>query len=123
MTGINTGYNVVTVVGRDEVGVIAQSDGMSYYLTECCGASAKGCDGYIGCRACYQEIDPELGGTPDSVHRWDPQTHKLTIERKPLRLTEVYGDGIPYDKWVETVPGLAARQAAMRKRRDAAWGR
>ncbi len=25
-------------------------------LTLCCGASAKGCEGYIGCRACYAPI-------------------------------------------------------------------
>jgi len=25
-------------------------------FTSCCGASAKGCDGYLGCRVCYQEI-------------------------------------------------------------------
>ena len=30
-------------------------------LTSCCGATAKGCDGYIGCRDCYREIDSFLG--------------------------------------------------------------
>lgn len=30
-------------------------------LTGCCGADAKGCDGYIGCRWCYRECDPMLG--------------------------------------------------------------
>lgn len=30
-------------------------------LTSCCGMDAKGCDGYIGCRGCYREIDPMLG--------------------------------------------------------------
>ena len=30
-------------------------------LTSCCGADAKGCDGYTGCRWCYREIDPLLG--------------------------------------------------------------
>lgn len=30
-------------------------------LTSCCGADAKGCDGYTGCRWCYREIDPSLG--------------------------------------------------------------
>lgn len=33
-----------------------------YALTDCCQASAKGCDGYTGCRACYDEIDPSYGG-------------------------------------------------------------
>lgn len=35
-----------------------------YHPTPCCGASAKGCDGYIGCRACYQPIDPAFGNVP-----------------------------------------------------------
>lgn len=35
-----------------------------YHPTPCCGASAKGCDGYIGCRACYHEIDPAFGNVP-----------------------------------------------------------
>lgn len=30
-------------------------------LTSCCGADAKGCDGYTGCRWCYREIDSSLG--------------------------------------------------------------
>jgi len=35
-----------------------------YHPTPCCGASAKGCDGYIGCRKCYEEIDPAYGNVP-----------------------------------------------------------
>ena len=31
-------------------------------LTMCCQASGKGCDGYIGCRACYEEVSPFFGG-------------------------------------------------------------
>lgn len=72
----------VVVLGHNDIGVVAESEGFRYYLTACCGASAKGCDGYTGCRACYVEIDPALGGLPE----WDP-------------LTTVYGDGIPYDTW------------------------
>ena len=36
-------------------------DGGSRQFTLCCGACDKGCDGYIGCRACYSEIDEYLG--------------------------------------------------------------
>lgn len=36
-------------------------------LTPCCFASAKGLESYIGCRSCYREIDPALGGRM-SVH-------------------------------------------------------
>lgn len=57
---------VARVVGEDWAGEIAvNNEGNAFYVTPCCGASAKGCDGYIGCRACYEEIDPALGGIPD----------------------------------------------------------
>lgn len=36
-----------------------------YYPTECCGASAKGMEGGVGCRACYAEVDTRLGGIPE----------------------------------------------------------
>ena len=32
-------------------------------ITACCGASAKGLEGYIGCRSCYEEVSPRLGST------------------------------------------------------------
>lgn len=38
-----------------------KSGGVIYPLTPCCQASAKGCDGYIGCRKCYTEVDPAFG--------------------------------------------------------------
>jgi hypothetical protein len=31
-------------------------------LTNCCGATAKGCDEYTGCRSCYREVSSRLGG-------------------------------------------------------------
>ncbi len=37
------------------------SQGMLMPLTPCCGAVAKGLDGYIGCRNCYDEVDPIYG--------------------------------------------------------------
>jgi hypothetical protein len=52
------------------------STGERWYLTECCHASAKGCDGYVGCRACYTEVDPALGDVPPRLghyhHDGDP---------------------------------------------------
>jgi hypothetical protein len=36
-------------------------DGEYLGLTSCCGATAKGCDGYVGCRMCYDECDTALG--------------------------------------------------------------
>jgi len=32
-----------------------------YPLTPCCGATGKGCDGYTGCRSCYEEVSPLFG--------------------------------------------------------------
>lgn len=82
----------VIVLGRDHIGTIAEGDGMRYYLTECCGASAKGCDGYVGCRACHQPIDDALGGLPRQ-----PEGSAYSGFGGPL--VEVYGDGITYDEW------------------------
>lgn len=93
----------VIVLGRDDVGIVAESDGMRYYLTECCGASAKGGEYGTVCRACYEDIDPALGGLPDSeltvtvgAGGW---VTDLDFKPVPLRLTEVFGDGIPYETW------------------------
>lgn len=35
--------------------------GMLSRLTPCCGASAKGIEDYVGCRACYAEVEPIYG--------------------------------------------------------------
>lgn len=42
--------------------IAVNNEGDAFYVTPCCGASAKGCDGYTGCRKCYTEVDPGLGG-------------------------------------------------------------
>lgn len=65
----------ILVLGLDAEGyVVVRAHGMDYALTACCQASAKGCgpysdddEGYIGCRACYAEVDPKLGGEPDPI--------------------------------------------------------
>lgn len=58
------GYTVVRYTDR-------ASDGsefvMEYALTRCCHASAKGLEDCIGCRSCYAEVDPYLGGPADPV--------------------------------------------------------
>lgn len=54
-------------VGVDEYGNLiyreteAPFTGLLMGLTYCCSASAKGCDGYIGCRNCYDEVPSYLG--------------------------------------------------------------
>jgi hypothetical protein len=60
-------------LGRDADGYLAFRtcvDGfqMDTRLTECCQASAKGCDGYVGCRKCYQPIDELIGCEPTAPY-------------------------------------------------------
>lgn len=61
------------IVGREERFsrlMVARSYGMDITLTPCCGASFKGCDGYIGCRACYADTDHISGGLPFGPVVW-----------------------------------------------------
>lgn len=92
----------IFVLGRDAVGAVAEDRSMTppfrYYLTDCCGASSKGMESYVGCRSCYREVDPSLGDVPDKDVRWT-QADGITITDKPLALVEVYGDGLTYDDW------------------------
>lgn len=97
--------SAVIVLGRDAVGVIAESDGMRYYLTDCCGASAKGCEDYIGCCACYREVHPALGDAPDKRVVYDEPAQgadRIRLVSRPVDFVEVYGDGITYDAWKAT---------------------
>lgn len=53
------------VIGMDQEGEPVARDphgDMEYLLTLCCGASYKGMESYVGCRACYREVDG--GGMP-----------------------------------------------------------
>jgi hypothetical protein len=62
-------YEVSNFVGIDEEGnpivrcTEAPFEGELMGITNCCGATAKGCDGYTGCRSCYREVSSRLGGT------------------------------------------------------------
>jgi hypothetical protein len=87
----------VTVLGRDATGCVAESDGMRYYLTDCCAASAKGCDGYVGCRACYRPIDDALGGAA------------MAPEWPGGPLVTVFGDGILSGQYRAILAALNAR--------------
>lgn len=100
----------VRVLGRDAVGTVAESDGLRYYLTDCCGASAKGCDGYTGCRACHAEVDPALGGIPDGAFVTDGPGSTRYVKR-PLTLVTVYGDGLDYDAWRATIHAEESKAA------------
>jgi hypothetical protein len=61
-----TEYGDLVVRSTDSTIPAGQYEG----LTGCCGATAKGCDGYIGCRFCYREVDSMLGA--------------------PLRISDIY---------------------------------
>lgn len=63
----------VRILGRDGIGWVAEDPscgGFRYYLTACCGASAKGSvaggEPATVCRSCYVEVDPMLGDLPAS---------------------------------------------------------
>jgi hypothetical protein len=53
---------------------VVEAYGITYGLTKCCGASAKG--SFVGdepatvCRSCYHEIDPALGGPVEVADYW-----------------------------------------------------
>lgn len=42
-------------------GTFAACDGIVYFLTDCCKASAKGVEHGVACRACYRLVDERLG--------------------------------------------------------------
>ena len=64
-------WAVDNFVGIDEYGnlIVRETEapfvGELTGLTACCGATAKGCDGYTGCRSCYKEVESYLGA---SIH-------------------------------------------------------
>lgn len=73
------GY-VARVVGTEQgsgFDVAVNNDGNAFYATPCCGASAKGCDGYVGCRSCYAVVDSGLGGVPGP--EWFAPQHRQRI--------------------------------------------
>ena len=67
-------YEVAHFVGIDEYNnpivrcTEAPFIGELMGITNCCGATAKGCDGYTGCRSCYREVPSQLGGTYTEIN-------------------------------------------------------
>ena len=67
-------YLVKDMVGIDEYGnpIVRETEapfaGKLIGYTNCCGSSAKGCDGYIGCRDCYREVESYLGAPMSESH-------------------------------------------------------
>ena len=79
----------VVVLGIDAIGTVAESHGMRYYLTDCCGASVTGTADYVGCRSCYVQVPWELDDAAAAGQRLSGGA-----------LNVVYGDGLPYDEWM-----------------------
>lgn len=52
---------------RDGLRYVTTPDSGTFYITECCDASAKGSDDGIVCRSCSDEVDSRLGGTPEPL--------------------------------------------------------
>lgn len=53
-----------TTIASDHVGILAVNDGIVFYLTECCRASAKGSANSptgVCCRSCYRAVPAALG--------------------------------------------------------------
>lgn len=60
---------VARIIGYEaHSGLMVASDpdggSLTYTLSPCCGASFKGCEGYVGCRACYADLTGLGGGVP-----------------------------------------------------------
>jgi hypothetical protein len=53
--------NEPVFITNDAVGRLVRCDGIVYYLTPCCQASAKGAECGTVCRACYREVSDDLG--------------------------------------------------------------
>jgi hypothetical protein len=59
LVGIDEWGNII--IREPEGNIEGNLAGTLTALTSCCNATAKGCDGYIGCRSCYREIESSLG--------------------------------------------------------------
>lgn len=87
------------VIEASSLAIVAESDGMRYYLTECCGASAKGSSNSstgVCCRGCYKGIPAYYGGLP-------PQSGSVTY---------ALGDGVWHQAFVQDIDGYFTKAIA-----------
>jgi hypothetical protein len=87
-----------------------------YPLTVCCRATGKGCDGYVGCRSCYAEVDPSYGSCweadgRDPLLRHGSKWASPTYDGWAMYRRLVMDEGVDDDKADELV-AEAKRQAA-----------
>jgi hypothetical protein len=86
--------NEVTIVGQYaisgfwgnyeiKVARVDYGNGPLYYpLTPCCDASGKGMDYEygVGCRSCYQEVDPVFGGCWTSDEEFNTEVARGSLK-------------------------------------------
>lgn len=61
---------MTTTVALDHVGLLTVGDGLAFYLTACCKATAKGSANSptgVCCRACCTPIEPALAAAWDAA--------------------------------------------------------
>lgn len=77
-------------------------------LTPCCQASGKGCDGYIGCRACYNEVSPFFGDCWDLAddRGWD--TYRCLLQDEGVSAAKA-DEIVAYAKEKAAATGLAQK--------------
>jgi hypothetical protein len=86
---MTVGIISTNAIASDPIGGLLTSDGtIVYYLTSCCGASAKGSAGsYTGvvCRNCYDVVPASLGAgwlvTDDAAWAWYAEQLRPHLER------------------------------------------
>lgn len=90
---------MAAILLRTVNGDLAVSDGIVYTLTPCCGASYKGMDAYVGCRACYANRE-DVPGAGDGCMASDSE-YVASLARTLL------GDSVP-----EFMANMMATEAA-----------
>ena len=71
MNGTKTGVKDLEIaeIGTTDWGKLVVNNyngrGYAFFLTPCCDASAKGMDGGVGCRSCYEYVDQMYGDGSD----------------------------------------------------------
>ena len=68
------------ILGLDRYGMrVASFDGLLYYPTDCCDATAKGGLSTVYCRCCHRDVSVRYGGTPtlaDVVEPYEPDEYR-----------------------------------------------
>ena len=65
-----TSSPIVLTVHTAHWGAVAASEGLIFFLSKCCGASATGTTGGTACRSCYTLIDPLYGACVSVTDRF-----------------------------------------------------